>query len=176
MTQDLTLKVLEKTDLDFLHRLYNDPDVMYFWFREPFLSKATVEENFEKSRENKNHKSFVLKDDDDLVGIIQLFDVDFVHRKAEFAIMIDPLMQGKGYALPATNLAIDYSFTTLNLNKLYLIADVDNEKAIHIYEKAGFTQEAILKQEYFVNGEYHDITYMSCFQEDYLKQKRVQSN
>lgn len=169
MPDNLVLKVVEKTDLDFLHRLYNDPDVMYFWFREPFYSKVRLEESFNKSKENNKMKSFILQDNDESVGIVELLDVDYVHRKAEFAIIIDPLQQGKGYAFKATRLAQDYAFKTLNINKLYLIADVKNEKAIHVYEKAGFVKEAVLKDEYFVGGEYHSITYMSCFQDDYLK-------
>lgn len=165
------LRTLEKTDLDFLHRLYNDPKIMDYWFEEPFNSKAALEAGFEKHLNDPSIKSFILKDSDEMVGLIQLFSIDYIHRKAEFAIIIDPLQQGKGYALLATNLSSEYAFLTLNLNKLYLYVDAVNDKAIHIYEKAGFIQEAVLKDEFFVNGKYHDIVYMSCFQKDYLKAK-----
>src|SRR5699024_487489 len=95
--------------------------------------------------------------------------IDYIHRKAEFAIIIDPLQKGKGYALKATSLALDYAFRTLNLNKLYLYVDAINEKAIHIYNKTCFITETNLKDELFVNGTYHDVVYMSCFQKYYLK-------
>ncbi len=169
MSDDLYLRVLEKSDIDFLHRLYNNPDIMNFWFKEAFYSKSTLEAYFEKQLKDSQTKSFILQNGDEIIGLIQLLEVENIHRKAEFAIMFDPLKQGKGYALKATNLAIEYAFRTLNLNKLYLYVDAINEKAIHIYEKAGFVQEAFLKDEYFVDGEYHNIVYMSCFQKDYLK-------
>ena len=176
MSDNLFLRVFEKTDLDFVHKLYNDPKIMHFWFEEPFYSNANLEEAFDKNKDNPRRKSFILQDDIDIVGLVQLFSIDYIHRKAEFAIIIDPINQGKGYALRATNLALEYAFGTLNLNKFYLYVDEKNEKAIHIYEKAGFVQEAVLKDEFFVNGTYHNVVYMSCFQNDYLKKEEHASN
>src|SRR5690625_3294260 len=169
MSDNLNLRVFEKTDLDFLHRLYNNPEIMAYWFEDPFYSKSALETSFEKNLNNPRIKSFILQNNDETVGLIQLFFIDYIHRKAEFAIIIDPLQQGKGYALNATSLALDYAFRTLNLNKLYLYVDAINEKAIHIYNKAGFIKEATLKVEFFVNGVYHDVVYMCCFEQDYLR-------
>ncbi len=58
--------------------------------------------------------------------------------RAEFQIIIDPAHQGKGLATRAAKLAMDYGFSVLNLYKLYLIVDQENERAIHIYTKLGF--------------------------------------
>lgn len=65
-------------------------------------------------------------------------EINHVHRRAEFQIIISPEYQGKGLATRAAKLAMDYSFTVLNLYKLYLIQEQENEKAIHIYRKLGF--------------------------------------
>src|SRR5699024_8919510 len=165
MSDNLNLRVFEKTDLDFLHRLYNNPEIMAYWFEDPFYSKSALETSFEKNLNNPRIKSFILQNNDEMVGLIQFFFIDYIyckslffidhiHRKTEFAIIIDPLQQDKGYALKATSLALDYAFRTLNLNKLYLYVDAINEKAIHIYNKAGFIKEATLKDEFFVNGAY----------------------
>lgn len=68
----------------------------------------------------------------------------------------------------ATRLAIDYAFMVLNLHKLYLVVDVKNEKAIHIYEKCGFHREGELVEEFFSNGVYHNALRMCAFQRDYV--------
>lgn len=172
MTQNISLRAIEKTDLDFLHRLYNDPAIMNYWFEEAYYSKTKLEENYEKQEENSSDRKFILHDGSEQLGFVALYKIDYIHRKAEFAIMIDPKHQGKGYAIPATNLAMDYAFRKLNLNKLYLIVDKENEKAIHVYEKTGFIQEAVLQDEYFINGTYRSIVYMSIFQKDYLKKRQ----
>ncbi len=66
---------------------------------------------------------------------------------------------------------MDYAFSVLNLYKLYLIVDVENEKAIHIYKKLGFHTEGQLIDEFFVNGEYRTAIRMCIFQPEYLVMK-----
>lgn len=168
MSTNLTLRALEKTDVDFLYRLYNDPAIMKYWFEEPYFSKTKIEENLTKQLDDTQNRRFILQNGTEAVGFVALFFIHGVHRKAEFAIMMDPQQQGKGYAKTATKLAMDYAFQTLNLNKLYLVVDEVNEKAIHIYEKIGFKYEALLKNEYFIDGVYHNAVYMSIFQDEYL--------
>lgn len=170
MATEVNIRAIEKTDIDFLHKLYNNPAIMNFWFEEAYNSKESLEENFERQAEANRSRGFILQKGEVKLGFVALFYIEPIHRKAEFAIMMDPDQQGKGYAKIATKLAMDYAFRTLNLNKLYLIVDQENEKAEHIYEKIGFEQEAILKDEFFINGAYHSIVYMSIFQKDYLNE------
>ena len=74
--------------------------------------------------------------------------------------MIDPVYQGRGYALVATQKTLDYAFSVLTLHKVYLLVDQRNEKAIHIYKKAGFLEESVLVDESFVDGTYHSVLRM----------------
>jgi len=175
MKESFALHILEKEDLPFVHHLYNNADIMKYWFEEPYYSMAQLEDHFQKSIHSENIRQFIFKKDSERLGYIGFYNIEQIHRKAEFGIMIDPQHQGKGYAKRAMKQAIDYAFSILNLHKLYLIVDQENEKAIHIYQKAGFQVEAELKDEYFVNGSYHNITMMSIFQHDYfsaLKDKK----
>ncbi len=102
------------------------------------------------------------------IGLVELVDIHQIHRNAEFQIIIAPEHQGHHYASEAAALAIDYSFRVLNLYKLYLIVDKENEKAIHIYEKLGFEVEGVLRREYYINGRYRDVIRMAIFRGDYL--------
>src|SRR5690625_5009698 len=166
MSDQLVLKAMEKEDLEFVHGLMNDPDIMSFWFDEPYQTKADLEEKFMKNKDNDHIRFFILKKNETQLGFVALYSIEPIHRKAEFAIIIDPAHQGFGYSGKATKLALDYAFNILNLHKLYLIDDETNEKAIHVYEQTGFKAEAVLKDEYFIRGNYHDVVYMSIFQKD----------
>lgn len=169
MSEKIELRVLEKDDLEFIHQLNNNPNIMSFWFEEPFQSMAHLEKMYEKSIDNQEVRQFVIKKGNEKLGYVGIFAIDPIHRKAEFGIMIDPKHQGYGYAGTATQLAMDYAFATLNLHKLYLIVDRINEKAIHVYEKIGFKVEGVLREEYFINGTFHDVSIMSIFQREYLQ-------
>ena len=169
MSKEIGLRVVEKDDLAFIHQLNNNADIMSYWFEEAHQSMAYLEDSYDKSIDNKNMRQFILTKNDERLGYVALFSIESVHLKAEFAIMIDPKHQGHGYAGIATDLAMDYAFSVLNLHKLYLIADQTNEKAIHVYKKSGFQIEGELKDEYFVNGSYHNAVIMSAFQQEYFK-------
>lgn len=169
MNDNLILRTLEKTDLPFIHALYNNPDVISYWFEEPYLSMAQLEDIFDKNKENSRLRQFILAMENECVGLVELVNIDPRHRNAEFTIMIDPNYQGKGYAKIATRLAMDYAFSTLNLHKLYLFVDTINEKAIHVYERKGFQQEGVAREMFFVGGTYRDAAVMSIFDRDYQK-------
>lgn len=169
MSEKLTLRTYELTDNEFIHQLVNDPNIMSYWFEEPYHSKSLIDERFEKEKEDPHVRSFILTNGEEALGLVQLFDIHYVHRKAEFAIIIDPNQQGKGYAPIATRLAMDYAFNVLNLHKLYLYVDEINEKAIHIYKKCGYQTVATLPEEFFVNGRYHNVVVMNMYKRDYEK-------
>ncbi|SFB11396.1 diamine N-acetyltransferase [Lentibacillus halodurans] len=167
MTLNLRLRTLEKDDLSFLHHLFNNPDVMNYWFSEAYMSMEKLKENYDKNHDNPRNREFILTNGNESLGFIGLFEIEQRHRNAEFAIIIDPNHQGNGYASKATKLAVNYAFSVLNLHKLYLVVDKVNEKASHIYEKVGFKAEGEMIEHFFINGEYHDGVMMSLFQRDY---------
>ncbi len=168
MKENLQLRPLKKEDLAFLYDMRTNPDVMNYWFEEPYASMENLIKFYE-SEGSDSHRQFILYHSNEKVGYMGLFNIDTRHRHAEFGIMITPSQQGKGYATEATRLIVEYGFNQLNLNKLFLYVDKHNEKAAHIYKKVGFKIEGDLKNHYFVNGSYHDVLFMSVFQEDYIK-------
>lgn len=169
MSKDISIHALEKDDLEFMHQLNNDPDIMTFWFEEPYRSLTQLQNMYDENLEKDNARQFIVKKGDVKIGYVGLFGFEGVHRKAEFGIMIDKKHQGHGYASIATKLAMEYAFYRMNVRKLYLVVDRLNEKAVHVYEKMGFKKEAELEREFFVNGEYHDVLLMRIFQEEYMK-------
>lgn len=138
MKANIQLRALEREDLRYIHLLNNDNKVMSYWFAEPYESFAELQDLFEKHIHNQSERRFILMDDKQTVGLVELVEIDLIHRNAEFQIIIDPQSQGKGYASIATKLAIEYAFTILNLHKIYLLVDKKNHKAIHIYQKTCF--------------------------------------
>ncbi|EAC8291757.1 spermidine N1-acetyltransferase [Listeria monocytogenes] len=167
MSGDLKLRPLEREDLKFVHRLNNDAKIMSYWFEEPYEAFVELQELYDKHIHDQSERRFILELDGQMVGLVELMEIDYIQRRAEFQIIIDPKFQGHGYAVSATKLAMKYAFHVLNLHKLYLVVDKVNEKAIHVYEKVGFIREGELIDEFFVDGTYHDAIRMCIFQHQY---------
>lgn len=165
VTLPVQLRPLERGDLHFVHELNNNRAVMSYWFEEPYESFVELEELFRKHIHDQSERRFIVEDGDHTrVGMVELVEIDHLHRRAEFAIMISPTHQGRGYARPATALAISYAFRVLNLYKVYLLVDVDNSAAIHVYESLGFQREGVLVDEFFSDGRYRSAIRMCLFQ------------
>lgn len=95
------------------------------------------------------------------IGSVYLQDIDMVHNKAEYGIFIgDRSNCGHGVGTITAKKCIEYGFDILKLHRIYLRVYEDNKRAISSYEKAGFRREALLKDDVYVNGKYHNIVLM----------------
>lgn len=162
------LRPLEREDLRFVHQLDNNASVMRYWFEEPYETFAELSALYDEHIHDQRERRFVVESGEEKAGVVELVEIDHVHRRAEFQIIIAPEHEGRGLASDATLLAMEYGFSVLNLYKLYLIVDSGNARARHVYDKLGFRVEGELRHEFFVNGEYRDVVRMCIFQQDYL--------
>lgn len=165
----LKLRPLEREDLKFVHNLDNNATIMRYWFEEPYEAFVELVELYDKHIHDQTERRFILEEDGVNAGLVELIEIDYIHRRAEFQIIVDPVHQGRGFGERATRMALNYAFQELNLYKIYLVVDTENTKAIHVYEKVGFEREGVLKHEFFSSGKYRDAVRMCIFQHTYLQ-------
>ena len=165
----VTLRPLERGDLHFVHVLNNNRSVMGYWFEEPYESFVELEQLYGKHIHDQSERRFIVEDGEhERIGLVELVEIDHLHRRAEFLVMIAPEFQRRGYAKAATRLAVNYAFRVLNLYKVYLLVDVENAPAVHIYETLGFQREGLLVDEFFSDGRYRSVIRMCLFQHQTL--------
>ena len=106
-------------------------------------------------------------DDGQLVGYVQLRDIDWISRCAEFGLIIGaPEARGKGRGHEVATLMIGYGFDTLNLRRLWLRIVASNEPALKLYPALGFKHEGCLREQVFRAGRYHDVNLMGLMRDD----------
>lgn len=102
------------------------------------------------------------------IGNITLHQIDWRNRNAEIGILIgDKKSRGKGYAAEAIRLVADHAFNRLNLRKLYAGMTKGNEASKRAFEKAGFKVEGILKEHFYLKGEYLDCYRMGVIDREF---------
>jgi len=110
------------------------------------------------------------------IGTVGLGRINWVSRNANiFATIGEPEYWGKGIAVEANKLLIKYGFTELNLHKIYAGVFTPNKRSLRAAEKLGFEKEAILKEEMYVDGEYHDVHKFALFKRDWMKTNQNES-
>lgn len=118
-------------------------------------------QNYLKSRDH-NVRLAICIDESNLIGVVYLTSINWIHRRAEFSIWIgDRSHQGKGYGKLAANLMIQHAFSDLNLHSLFLTVLKSNNRALELYKKIGFKEVGCLPEYLFKNGVYVDMISMS---------------
>lgn len=159
------LRPIRMEDTDNIVRWRNAEHVKRnFFYRAPLTAQGH-REWMEKKVASGEVIQFIMceKEGDRPVGSVYFRDVDRTQRRAEYGIFIgerDGL--GKGYGTLAARGAVRYAEKTLGLHKLMLRVFADNTAARKSYEKAGFVQEGLLREEFREeDGSYRDVVLMA---------------
>ena len=108
-------------------------------------------------KDNAHRMDCTIEYDGQPVGVIGLLSIDKVNQKAEYYITVgNTSYQRKGIATKATMLILEYAFLDLDLNKVYLTVDADNEKACGLYERVGMTCEGLFREDLLHHGKLID--------------------
>jgi RimJ/RimL family protein N-acetyltransferase len=112
--------------------------------------------------------AIILKDDDELIGNISLFDIDHLSQRATLGLFIgDAEQRGKGYGTEAIRLILGYGFDTLNLHNIMLHCDSDNKQGIACYKKAGFREFGRRRASTYKDGRRLDTVHMDILSTEF---------
>lgn len=164
----MKLRALEVSDLPFVHKLNNEYSIMSYWFEEPYESLTELQYLFDKHLLDESERRFIVEDENQVVGIVELVEINYIHRNCEIQIIIKPEFNGKDMLNLLLKKATSYAFDILNMHKIYLYVDTDNEKAVHIYESQGFNIEGLLKEQFYTKGKYKDAYIMALLKHEYI--------
>ena len=150
---DVVLREFEESDVPKKVEWINNPENNRFLHYElPLKVDKTVE--WFRNKDNTKRLDCVIEHECVPVGLIGLMKIDRKNLNAEYYIALgEKSHKQKGVATKATKAILEYAFTVLKLRKVYLTVDLNNERAIHLYEKVGFKQEG-----YFADDQFYPQT------------------
>ncbi len=164
----IILRPFRHDDLKHTLRWRNDPEIKASAIMHPFPVTFELEEEWYATQNDKGNKAIwfgiELVEDSTPIGFTFLNNIRWVDRTCNLGIVIGEIKyQGSGIGKEVMDLLISYTFKSLNLRKITLEVRSDHEAAVKLYEKLGFKQEGILREHYFVEGQYHDTLILSLF-------------
>ncbi|MGN0377040.1 MAG: UDP-4-amino-4,6-dideoxy-N-acetyl-beta-L-altrosamine N-acetyltransferase [Suilimivivens sp.] len=161
--KDIYLRPMTEEDTDLIVKWRNKDFVRKnFIYRKSFTREGHLHWIETMVKTGKVVQFIICTEDDKPVGSVYLRDIDTNHRKAEYGIFIgEESALSRGYGTQAAKLMIRYAFDELKLHKLMLRVLAGNERARRSYEKAGFVQEAYLKDDVYLEEGYHDVILMA---------------
>lgn len=151
------LRALEPEDLDFVFEIENNEDIWELSNTIVPFSKYVIKQYLENAHkdifETKQLRLVISNKNNKPLGLIDLFDFDFINKRAGIGILIkDDVNRNKGLGLEALQLLVKYSFEKLYLHQLYCNILEENKASIKLFEKVGFTEVGLKKDWTTVKG------------------------
>lgn len=167
--------------MDFKPRRFNDKDIKIRvdWINDPRINQTmffdlpasviNTEKWYNNTRENSKRIDFTfVNNEDDIIAMGGFTDISSIHKNAEFYVMVNPEMQGKGIGKQVSIWMYNYAFSVLDLNKIFLYTNDDNIAAFSIYEKAGFQLEGVLRNHKWKNNKFQNRRFYGLLKSEWI--------
>nr|WP_152956675.1 GNAT family N-acetyltransferase [Pseudomonas sp. MN1F] len=157
----LQLRPMRHADAAQWLKIMADPEVMRYWHHAPWQDLAEAESALAADREaytngDQLKLGMYRRDNGELIGMVQLFNIDEVSRRGEIGYCLASAVQGRGYMDEALTCFIDYIAHTLHMRRLEGEIDPRNQGSARTLERQGFVLEGTLRARWCVAGELTD--------------------
>lgn len=159
---NISLRALEPEDLPFLYKIENDPLIWHtsnstMPYSRFFLKQYIETQQGDLYADKQLRLIISEKETQESVGIIDLFEFNPQHRRAELGIVIDEKYRNRGYGQEAIALLLDYSFKHIHLHQVVAKVAITNETSIELFKRCGFVDIATLPEWMLTPTGYADV-------------------
>lgn len=165
---NIKIRPIKKLDLKHLNDWKNNKNIYKFLGGGFMPVSIDIQEHWLENLidTTSNNKRFIIErvDNNKPIGLIGLYNINWIHRTAEIGLFIgDETEQGNGYAKIAYEIIETFAKKDLNLRKMKLFVVYNNNKALSLWKKVGFTEIGKLSKERYIDGKYLDLVIMDKF-------------
>lgn len=157
----VALRALEPSDVDRLYLWENDPEVWQFGDRRAPLSRHQLWEyattyDADPIRAGQIRFMITLSATGEVVGAIDLFDIEATSGRGQVGILVGKDYRGRGYGASALGMLCSYAATQLGLHQLWSITSAMNAAARATFERCGFKISGRLRSWQKTGARYED--------------------
>lgn len=160
--ENVSLRALEPEDLALLYTLENDTNL---WFLTStsvpysrYLLKQYIAENAHDIYVDGQLRLIIEeKNSRKAIGMVDLFNYDIHHRRAEVGIILLEEYRSQGFASEALSLLETYSVVFLALKQLYAFVCVKNTASIKLFQAQGYLLKSSLLSWIRIGNSYEDV-------------------
>ena len=147
-TAEISLRSLEKKDLDFLLDLENDREIWKVSGTTTPFTQAEIANYISNAKQDiaiAEQYRFVIDLNGSPIGCIDLYDYNFEKQNAGVGIVVCKPYRRKGYAKQALLQLIDYAWKHFQLVQLHSKIMPENKATTDLFLKVGFLQKGNTK-------------------------------
>jgi RimJ/RimL family protein N-acetyltransferase len=156
----------------------NDPEVTAYLTMPAPIGLEDQRNWLQKMTTNPNVRLFTVEYQEKsnwvMIGHCNFQDIDWRNRNAEVGFFLgNKDYWDRGVGTETASLLLKFGFEELQLHRIWLRVYHTNKRAIHVYEKAGFTVEAVQRAARFKDGKYLNMVFMSILVKEWREQNHL---
>lgn len=162
------LRKIQLADAEMILSWRNQDNVRVNMYNHEIIDINTHMKWFNKMLNDNTCAYFIYEQEGQAMGLLSFSQIDIKNKKASWAFYSGNTSV-RGIGSEMEQLALNYAFNELGLNKLCCEVLEFNTSVINFHRKFGFKIEGIKKDDYYRDGKFYDIYQLSIFKKDYLK-------
>ncbi len=163
MQPEIKIRAIEPSDIDFLYRIENIPQVWSISWGDAPVSRQLLWDyinSYTADIYRDRQLRLIIENEGMPVGTIDISDYDPRNARALIGIAIDGPHQNKGIATEALRQVIERCRDTFGMHQLAAMILKDNAASLHLFEKLGFKTSGCLKSWHKRGSSYIDTVIM----------------
>jgi ribosomal-protein-alanine N-acetyltransferase len=172
-TDRLVLRELRAEDVAQAHRMFSDPEVMRYVGKVPHTS---VDQSM--TFIHRNQALFPARDgirwamtrrgSDELIGSCGHWRLYKEHFRSEIGYDLLPAYWGQGLMTEALRAILAFGFTCMGLHSVEAQIDPLNERSRRVLTQLGFTQDGLLRENFYFAGQFTDTAVFTLLAREFL--------
>ncbi|MFX0163473.1 MAG: GNAT family N-acetyltransferase [Candidatus Hodarchaeota archaeon] len=169
------IRKLKISDARDIYENVKDKDIGRWMFRflHPYPkdeARKFIRRTHYKLKKKKGYDfGIVLKNTNKVIGVVDLFDIDWENKKAEIGYWLGKKYWGRGLMTEAVKLILKFGFEDLKLHRIYARLFEENIGSKNVLEKCGFKLEGIIREATFRNNKWHNGLIYGILKPEYEK-------
>jgi UDP-4-amino-4,6-dideoxy-N-acetyl-beta-L-altrosamine N-acetyltransferase len=146
----------------------NDPEVARWMYTDHPISPDEHDAWFDQVRvDSVRHRYRILDAEGIAVAVASLTSIDLDRRSCTWGGYVVPGAGSHGHGRAALALSLSLAFDELQLNRVWIEALADNDRALHLYDTLGCRREAHLRELVWRDGRPRDVIGLSMLRSEW---------
>jgi RimJ/RimL family protein N-acetyltransferase len=162
----ITLRQITEDDMPFLFRLFAAPERSHLWMRcRDVFDEREFYHAWSAWTAEMIAAKFLVERDGQPLGLVYDYKRTLEDGHTKVTALLTESRTGGGYGVIATAMLVDWLFRSLPFRKVYMDVYDYNPKVAEIVKKAGFVEEAVLKEDRFRDGQYWNLHVLAVYRD-----------
>ena len=172
-TERIKLRRLKLSDAQDIYENLQDKEIIKWTLNIPWPYEKQdaikfIRETHYRIKEKTGYAlGIVLKETNRVIGVIDIFKIDWKNKNAELGYWLGKKYWGRGLTTEAVKLMLKFAFEKLKLHRVYASLFEENVASRRVLEKSGFKLEGIMRECRYKHNRWHNELKFSILKNDY---------